>query len=169
MSTAIHLFITQLWESLLKIVAMSPTPALQEWEVKEPYIKLHCQLGEGPYYEKAANTLRFVDIIAKRLHTVDLAKGPVSLTTLQLDTPIGVTADIEGIDPQEKILLGVKHGIAVLDRKTGAYEYVTKFFGKENPRIRGNDGAVDPLGRFWLGSMTDFGQGQVLPEGKALR
>ncbi|KAK6067874.1 calcium homeostasis protein [Seiridium cupressi] len=138
--------------------------ALQEWEVKEPYIKLHCALGEGPYYEKATNSLRFVDIIKKRVHTVDLSKGPESLTTLEFDTPIGVTADIEGVDPHESILIGAKHGIAVLHRKTGKYEYITKFFAEENVRIRGNDGAIDPHGRFWLGSMTDFGQGPVQPE-----
>ncbi len=30
----------------------------QEWKVDEPYLNLHCSLGEGPYYEKATNTLR---------------------------------------------------------------------------------------------------------------
>ncbi|KAI1861364.1 uncharacterized protein JN550_010894 [Neoarthrinium moseri] len=141
------------------------TAALQEWQVKEPYIKLHCALGEGPYFEKATNSLRFVDIIKKRVHTVDLTKGPDSLSTLEFDIPIGVTADIEGVDPQDRILIGAKHGMAVLHRKTGKYEYITKFFAEENVRIRGNDGAIDPHGRFWLGSMTDFGQGPVLPEG----
>ncbi|KAI0127795.1 hypothetical protein BJ170DRAFT_387522 [Xylariales sp. AK1849] len=144
---------------------MSAKPAFQEWEVKEPYIKLHCALGEGPYYEEATNSLRFVDIIKKQLHTVDLGKGPDSLSTLQFDIPIGVTADIDGVDPQEKILIGAKNGMAVLHRKSGKYEYVTKFFAEENMRIRGNDGAIDPHGRFWLGSMTDFGQGSVQPEG----
>lgn len=141
------------------------TAALQEWAVKEPYIKLHCSLGEGPYYEKATNSLRFLDIIKKRVHTVDLSKGPESLSTLEFDIPIGVTADIEGVDPQERILIGAKHGIALLHRKTGKYEYITKFFAEDNVRIRGNDGAIDPHGRFWLGSMTDFGQGPVQPEG----
>ncbi|KAH6661076.1 hypothetical protein BKA67DRAFT_74646 [Truncatella angustata] len=146
----------------------SVAAGLQEWEVREPYIKLHCALGEGPYYEKATNSLRFLDIIKKRVHTVDLNKGPGSLTTLEFDIPIGVTADIEGVDPQDRILIGAKHGMAVLHRKTGKYEYITKFFAEENVRIRGNDGAIDPHGRFWLGSMTDFGQGPVQAEVGAL-
>jgi len=147
------------------------SPDIQTWEVKEPYLKLHCKLGEGPYYERATNTLRFVDIIQKRLHTVSLDQGPESLVTQQLDTPISVTADIAGVDPRDKILIGAKFGMAVLDRKAArdnkdAYEYVAKFHKmKDNLRLRGNDGAVDPHGRFWLGTMTDFELGPFKSEG----
>jgi sugar lactone lactonase YvrE len=140
----------------------------QTWDVEQPpYLNIHCSLGEGPYYEKATNSLRFVDIQKKQLHTVSLAQGPESLQTLQLDVPITVTADIEGVDPAEKILVGLKYGIAILDRKTGEYTYLTKFHdGEGNARLRSNDGAVDPHGRFWLGTMTDFGLGPFKPEGK---
>lgn len=140
----------------------------QEWTVSEPYLNLHCKLGEGPYYEEATHSLRFVDIISKRVHTVSLAAGPDSVQTIQLDVPVTVTADLEGHDPQVKILIGVKYGIALLDRKTGEYEYVTRFAaadGTDNDRLRSNDGAVDPHGRFWLGSMTDFGKGDIQAEG----
>lgn len=142
--------------------------AFQEWTVSEPYLNPHCALGEGPSYEEATNTLRFVDIINKRVHTVALAEGPDSLTTIQLDVPVTVTADVQGLDPRDKILIGVKYGIALLDRRTGTYEYLAKFAaadGQENERLRSNDGAVDPHGRFWLGTMTDFGLGEVQTEG----
>ncbi|OTB20269.1 hypothetical protein K445DRAFT_312701 [Daldinia sp. EC12] len=152
---------------------------LQQWHVKEPYLHLRCGLGEGPYYEEATHSLRFVDIKKKRVHVVDLAKipypnpnpsvdpsaAPAGVETIQLDTPVTVTADIEGVDPRERILIGAKYGLAVLDRRTGAYEYVTKFNpDKDNERLRSNDGAVDPHGRFWLGSMSDFGY-DLQPEG----
>lgn len=145
-------------------------PNFQEWTVDKPYLNLHCKLGEGPYYEETTNSLRFVDIINKRLHTVSLTAGPDSVRTLQLDTPVTVTADVEGHAPQDKILIGAKYGIALLDRKTGAYEYVSRFSaahddGTDNERLRSNDGAVDPHGRFWLGSMTDFGKGDIQAEG----
>lgn len=139
----------------------------QQWHVTEPYVDLHCSLGEGPYYEKATNTLRFLDIIQQRIHTVSLSEGPGSLKTIQLDSPVGVTADIEGCDPQDKILIAVKYGIAILDRKTGKYDYLTKSVdGEGNPRLRSNDGAVDPHGRLWLGTMTDFSFGECQPEGE---
>ncbi|KAI2642516.1 SMP-30/Gluconolaconase/LRE-like region-domain-containing protein [Xylaria nigripes] len=132
-------------------------PELQQWHVTEPYLQLHCTLGEGPYYEVATNSLRFVDIKKHRVHWVNLDEGPGSVTTVQLDVPVSVTADIEGVDPRERILVGVKYGIAVLDRRTGQYEYVARFTASDNERLRANDGAADPHGRFWLGSMTDVG------------
>lgn len=141
---------------------------IKQWVVKEPWLDLHCELGEGPYYEATTNTLRFVDIKKKQLHTVNLTQGPKSLKTLQLDMPIGVTADIEGIDPQEKILVAGKSGIYILERKSGKYELLKKFYDTEekDERLRSNDGAVDPQGRFWVGTMSDFWVGEFHPEGK---
>ncbi|KAI1115933.1 SMP-30/Gluconolaconase/LRE-like region-domain-containing protein [Nemania sp. NC0429] len=141
-------------------------PACQEWHVTEPYLHINCALSEGPFYEAATNSLRFVDIKKNRVHWVDLAAGPASVTTVQLDVPVTVTSDIEGVDPRERILVGLKYGIAVLDRRTGRYEYVARFAepGAEHERLRSNDGAADPHGRFWLGTMTDIGL-DLQPEG----
>ncbi|KAI0166422.1 hypothetical protein GGR57DRAFT_25647 [Xylariaceae sp. FL1272] len=137
-------------------MSSAPQTKLQEWHVTEPYLNLHCSLGEGPFYEPDTHNLRFVDIKKKRVHWVNLDEGPESVTTTQLDTPVTVTADIEGVDPRERILIGTKYGLAVLDRKTGEYEYIARFSESDNERLRSNDGAADPHGRFWLGTMTDF-------------
>ena len=141
--------------------------SIKQWIVEEPWLDLHCELGEGPYYEPATKTLRFVDIKKKQLHTVNLAQGPKSLKTLQLDMPVGVTADIEGVNPQEKILVAGKSGIYILERKTGSHELLKRFYDTEekDERLRSNDGAVDPQGRFWVGTMNDFWLGDVFPEG----
>ncbi|RDL32081.1 SMP-30 region [Venustampulla echinocandica] len=141
------------------------------WTVTEPYLNIHCSLGEGPYYEASRNVLRFVDIIQKRVHTVDLSIGPSSLTTLQLDMPVGVTADIEGVDSNKKILIGAKRGLYLLDRATGSYELLKRYHDTEenDERLRGNDGAVDPQGRFWIGTMNDFWVGPPNPEGCIFR
>jgi len=145
----------------------------QRWTVTEPYLNLHCSLGEAPYYEAEHHRLRFVDIKKHQLHVIDLTAGPDSLVTLQLDMPVGVTADIEGVDSREKILIGGKQGIAVLDRKSGKYEYLKKWFDQEESerdhRIRSNDGAVDPEGRFWIGTMDDFHVPENMPEGSLFR
>lgn len=146
---------------------MAENQSLQQWHVSEPYLETHCSLGEGPFYEPATNTLRFVDIIKQQLHTVSLTEGPSSLKTLQFNEAVTVTADIEGRDPQKTLLIGAKQGLAVLDRKTGKYEYVTEFGDEKADRIRSNDGVVDPNGRFWLGTMTDFGKGAFQPEGES--
>ena len=141
---------------------------IKKWIVTEPYLNIHCGLGEGPYYERDTNTLRFVDIKKKQLHEVDLAIGPQSLKTMQFDMPVGVTADIEGVDPSKKILVGGKSGVCVLDRETGKLELLKRFHDNEanDARLRSNDGAVDPQGRFWIGTMTDFGVGPLQAEGE---
>jgi sugar lactone lactonase YvrE len=137
---------------------------LQIWTVREPWLNIHCALGEGPYYEAATNTLRFVDIKKKQLHTVSLAEGPESLKTLQFEIPLGVTADIEGVDPAKKLLVGGKSGLYVLHRESGKLELLKRFWDGEAPegddRMRSNDGAVDPQGRFWVGTMNDFWVGE---------
>ncbi|KAI1106289.1 SMP-30/Gluconolaconase/LRE-like region-domain-containing protein [Jackrogersella minutella] len=146
---------------------MSAKTELQQWHITEPYLNLHCGLGEGPYYEAATHHLRFVDIKKQRVHTVDLnSPDPAStVETIQLDTPVTVTADIEGVDPLDRIIIGAKYGVAALDRRSGTYEYVARFSADaDNERLRSNDGAVDPHGRFWLGSMTDIGL-DLQPEG----
>ncbi|KAG9233327.1 hypothetical protein BJ875DRAFT_50088 [Amylocarpus encephaloides] len=144
---------------------------IQRWTVTEPYLDVHCGLGEAPYYEAEHNTLRFVDIIKKRLHTVDLHVGPRSLKTLQLDMPVGVTADVEGVDSRKKILVGGKSGVYLLDRETGKSELLRKFYDTEekDERLRSNDGAVDPEGRLWLGAMNDFWVGEPQAEGTLFR
>jgi sugar lactone lactonase YvrE len=138
---------------------------IQQWTVEKPWLETHCLLGEGPFYEESTGNLRFVDIRNKRLHYVKVAEGPSSLKTIQLDVCPTVTANIAGVDPQERIAIGVKYGLAVLDVKKETYELIQPFEEPANERMRSNDGGVDPLGRFWLGTMTDFGLGPFKPEG----
>ncbi|MCJ1282095.1 hypothetical protein MMC26_001418 [Xylographa opegraphella] len=135
---------------------------IQRWTVTEPYLHLDCGLGEAPFYEEAGHRLRFVDIVKKKLHVVDLHKGPSSLVTVDLQDSVGappgarITADVDGAEGDE-IMVGAKYGYAIVNRTTGAMQYLRKF--SEDPeqgkRMRSNDGAVDTSGRFWVGTMND--------------
>ncbi|KAJ2892537.1 hypothetical protein MKZ38_009659 [Zalerion maritima] len=146
---------------------MTPTT----WSAS-PFLSLGCLLGEGPYYESATQTLRFVDIKKKQVHTVPVTIPIASASdvkTLSFDIPVTVTADITGVDPCDRILVGAKYGVAVLDRNTGGLDWVARWAesgDKDNERLRSNDGGVDPNGRFWVGTMTDFGLGDFQPEGR---
>ncbi|MCJ1471750.1 hypothetical protein MMC13_000390 [Lambiella insularis] len=131
---------------------MTETKKIQRWT---PYIPLECGLGEAPFYE-ATNHVRFVDIVKKKLHIVDISQGPSSLITLDLQDAVGITADIEGAEGEE-IIVGAKYGYATVNRKTGALSYLKKFFDdpEQAKKMRSNDGAVDTSGRFWVGTMCD--------------
>lgn len=138
-------------------------PGFQEWKVDKPWLDIKCSLGEGPFFEKENKVVRFIDIKKKQVHSVPLDEGVSSLKTIQLDEVIGVTCNIAGVDPSDRILIAIKSGLAILDRKTGKYEVFSKF--PSNERLRANDGGSDPHGRFWVGTMTDFPYGDCQPEG----
>lgn len=145
------------------------TSGLQEWKVDQPWLDAHCGLAEGPFFEKDTNSVRFVDIKKHRIHTASLSEGLSSLQTIQLDVPVTVTSNIAGVDPRDRILIGIQSGLAVLDRKTGSYEVLAHFSEPLNERLRANDGGSDPHGHFWVGTMTTFGMGPCQPEGMSQR
>ena len=72
--------------------------------------------------------LRYLDINNNKLFTVDLTKGPDSLKTYHTGMPVGVTADIEGVDSSEIILCGAKDGVTWFNLKSGKHEYIAKYW-----------------------------------------
>ena len=101
---------------------------MAEWKVTKAYVGTKCSLGEGPYYSKEHHQLRFVDINNHKLHVIDLNKGPSSLTTIDTGMPVGVTADLDGVDSREVILTGAKDGVTKFNLKTGEHTYVAKYW-----------------------------------------
>ncbi|KAK7903613.1 rRNA-processing protein cgr1 [Exophiala xenobiotica] len=100
------------------------------------------------------------DINNKKLFIIDLNKGPDSVKVIDTKMPIGVTANIEGVDSSEVILAGAKDGVTRFNLKTGEHEYVAKYWTGSNAedktrRMRSNDGAVDTQGRFWVEAFVD--------------
>lgn len=144
-------------------------PEIQRYTITEPYLELNCGLGEAPYWEKSRNTLRFVDIVNKKLHFVNLDEGPSSQKQWDLDFSIGTTADIEGNDTE--FIFGGKLGYGIMDRETGKSRWIARMWNDDerNPddggkpgigknreeRMRSNDGAVDAKGRYFVGAMND--------------
>lgn len=147
---------------------------IQQWTVTKPWAEPHCALGEGPFYEAETDSLRLVDIKKKQIVYFKDVSAPENKHSaarqpeiVQLDVCPTVTANIEGVDPRDRILVGVKYGLATLNRKAeGKYEMLVPFHEPRNERLRSNDGYADPLGRFLLGCMTDFGHGPFQPEGE---
>jgi hypothetical protein len=58
--------------------------------ITQPWLRLNCSLGEGPFWEADTNTLRFLDVEKQRVHRVDLNVGPSSHKVIkELDISIG--------------------------------------------------------------------------------
>ncbi|KAH7402877.1 SMP-30/Gluconolaconase/LRE-like region-domain-containing protein [Pyrenochaeta sp. MPI-SDFR-AT-0127] len=133
---------------------------VKKYEITEPWLKLNCSLGEGPFWEEETNTVRFLDVEKQKVHRVNLTEGPSSHKVVkEYDISIGCTADIEGND--KEFIFGGKFGYGVANKQTGEYRWIQKVWSedeiaaKKNEKFRGNDGAVDSQGRFWAGYMFD--------------
>ena len=140
---------------------------IKTYKVTEPYLNLHCSLGEAPFWERSRDSLRFVDIVKKKLHTVNLSEGPSSHKEVDLKYSIGTTADIEGND--EEFVFGGKLGYGIMNRDSGKTRWIKRMWndservddggGKpgigrnREERMRSNDGAIDTMGRYWVGAM----------------
>ncbi|THY93972.1 hypothetical protein D6C93_05476 [Aureobasidium pullulans] len=147
---------------------------IKQYKVTEPWLKTSCGLGEAPFWDKKSNTLRFLDIIKKQLHVVNLNEGPSSHKTIDLPFSIGCTANIEGND--DEFIFGGKDGYGIANKKTGEPRYIKKFWSDEEVqsgrahRSRSNDGSVDSHGRFYVGTMNDPTiVGEPGPEGVLFR
>lgn len=87
-----------------------------------------------------------------------------------MDISLGCTADIEGNDTE--FIFGGKFGYGICNRETGEYRWIKKVWSEEEvkdnkpDRMRGNDGAVDSQGRFWVGYMNDPLVAEVIDEGR---
>lgn len=139
----------------------------------QPWLRVQCSLGEGPFWETRTNTLRFIDIEKQELHSVDLNVGPSSHKVVKkMDISMGCTADIEGND--KEFIFGGKYGYGICNRETGEYRWIKKVWSedevrdKKPERMRANDGAVDSKGRYWVGFMNDPMVAEVVDEGMSI-
>ncbi|OKL56632.1 hypothetical protein UA08_08210 [Talaromyces atroroseus] len=132
---------------------------MQKFTITEPFLDSKCGLSEGPFYEEATNTLRFIDIAKRHVWWVDLNEGASSARKIEYDISFGVTANLQS--ETDTFLFGGKHGIGIAKRDSSEYKYIQRFWNeaeiaKDYENImRGNDGAVDSQGRFWVGAMND--------------
>jgi sugar lactone lactonase YvrE len=115
-----------------------------------------CELGEGVIWDPRTGGLAWVDILAGRILTAELDGARLRVTSEErLDVPVGAIAPRAA---RPGWIAAAGDGIAVVE---GAR---TKWLAHPEQRHAGrtrmNDGACDPQGRFWAGSMAyDFTPG----------
>ncbi|MEM7696141.1 MAG: SMP-30/gluconolactonase/LRE family protein [Pseudomonadota bacterium] len=104
-------------------------------------------LGEGAIWDEAEAALYFVDIEGGMVHRFDPARG--DHTTLPVGERVGCIALRTG----GGAVAATESGIYTLDLAKGAKTLVAAPEA-DLPDNRFNDGAVDPEGRWWVGSMS---------------
>ncbi|HEX8641840.1 MAG TPA: SMP-30/gluconolactonase/LRE family protein [Allosphingosinicella sp.] len=115
---------------------------------------VEAELGEGPVWSDGA--LWFVDIKKRKVHRYAPADGAQH----SWDAPeqIGFLLPAEG----GGFVAGLQSGLHLFDPDSGAFSPMAEVEPKL-PSNRLNDGAIDPSGRLWFGSMDD---GESEPRGR---
>jgi sugar lactone lactonase YvrE len=104
-------------------------------------------LGEGPVWDDRRQRLLFVDIMRGDVHAFDPVTGADHV--VHVGRPVGAI----GLTTRGDWILAADRGFFRADPDTGR---TTLLADVEPGRVdtRMNDGAVDPAGRFWAGTMS---------------
>lgn len=109
---------------------------------------LRAALGEGPVWSPHDDALWFVDIKRHHLHRYHPASGRTDSFT----APGQCGFVLPGADGT--LIVGVQGGLYRFDPATRAFDLLVAV-ETDLPGNRLNDGAVDPSGHLWFGSMDD--------------
>ena len=115
------------------------------WDDVDVVIDLTARLGEGPVWDHRRALLAWVDILAGHVHFTD--PDSCVTTTVPAGTDVGAIA----LHGESGYLLAVRQGFATLNGDR--VEVVNEVLEVDTQRM--NDGALDPVGRFVAGSITD--------------
>lgn len=120
-------------------VALSPPRSV--WGLGAPLL-------EGPVWVQRDAALWFVDIKLRKVHRLDPANGDKH----SWDAPAQIGFCLPATNG--RFVAGLQTGLAIFDPAAGSF---TPLIDPEPalPGNRLNDGAVDPSGRLWFGTMDD--------------
>jgi sugar lactone lactonase YvrE len=117
-------------------------------------------LGECPLWDSRTGTLYWVDFTAGTV----FAQAADAGETMAVDVATEVSC--VGLTDDPRVLIaGLRTGWHLLDTRTGAKTFLADPEAGR-PACRFNDGAVDPAGRFWTGSLEES---QTEPVGRLYR
>jgi sugar lactone lactonase YvrE len=108
-------------------------------------IELQAKLAEGPRWDARTQRLLWVDINGCALHVWDPARGEDR--AIALDNRPGAAAPMA----DGRVLVALADRLVALDLEDESLE--TLCLVPHGADMRMNDGACDPAGRFWVGSM----------------
>jgi sugar lactone lactonase YvrE len=105
-----------------------------------------CDLGEGALWDPDRSRFYWVDITGHTVYARDWPDGPTRALTMP--STVGSVALRAG----GGLVAALRHAVAFCDIDRGTIDIVRELESDRDGN-RFNDGAVDPGGRFWFGSM----------------
>lgn len=105
-----------------------------------------CQLGEGPSYDPASDTLFWFDIVERKLLQKQMGGGDTTIHQLP------VMASALGVVDEKRQLLVTENGLYLRDAASGTLTLHMPLEA-DNSITRSNDSRVHPCGAFWIGTM----------------
>lgn len=135
----------------------------------KPVCEVGAELGEGPMWDARDKALWFVDIKNDAIHRYDPTSGAQRTWKAPEYTAFIFPASSGGF------IAGLKSGLFKFDSDSGSFDRINRI-DAEHGSNRLNDGAVDPHGRLWFGTMDNdekdktgafyrFADGEVTPTG----
>lgn len=108
-------------------------------------IEVRARLGEGPRWDARMQHLLWVDIHGRALHIFDPARG--TDRAIALDNRPGAAAPMS----DGRVLVALADRLVALELSDESLETLAEL--PHGAEMRANDGACDPAGRFWIGTM----------------
>lgn len=107
-------------------------------------------LSEGPRWHEERQELLWVDILGRKLHRGTLTTGGAlaRVQTMSIDRHVGAVAPMVG----GGYVLAAGRGFVFVDEDGSMRELAQP--ADAGGEVRMNDGACDPQGRFWAGTMA---------------
>lgn len=121
----------------------------------EPIYEAKAEHGEGPVWCPIEQKFYFVDLLQGQYYKVDWNTQETEQHSV--GQPLGVLA----IREKGGIVVAVRDGFGMFDERSGAFELVHPSPEETKQNTRMNDGAVDPAGRFFAGTMEYDGSKDV--------
>ena len=110
------------------------------------------ELGEGPRLDARTGEVLWVDIMAGHLYRCSWDGGRLHTTAMiEVGRHLGAVAPVE--EPGGGWIAAAGQGFAHVD-EDGTVTVLAEPESHQQGRTRMNDGACDPQGRFWAGSMA---------------
>ena len=114
----------------------------------KPIFNIEVEHGEGPVWDPIEQKLYWVDLLQGRY-----VKGDVNTYATEefyAGQPLGFLALRENHDG---LVMGVRDGFGFFNEKNSEFKLIKPSPEQNNARVRFNDGAVDPKGRVFGGTM----------------